>query len=301
MLRIHSILSCGLIVAASALAGPRRVTAQTASANPAHCDSVVSTARADSVSAGLFVSVQRLDGALDGARAAAIASQIGSMFVAPKPFPLTVFSGPVVMRVLSVFNADTAGTLRAPSVIGVYRFATAASGALRGVTTVRASLMPGFDSAAASAVGAAATLPGGLFASSSADSMVADLRIASDSLPGALRLVKTYFPRMPVVDAKPHRGNPAPAFPDDERRDSVETGEVMLRFVVSQSGTPLLSTVEVMRATSESFYRAAVVALPNQAFDPATIHGCPVAQAVDYPFTFVLPDTVGTIRGRFRH
>jgi hypothetical protein len=247
----------------------------------------------------LFIGVQRLDGGvLDAAQAAGLASQVGSMFVAPTPFPLTVFAGPVVMRALSQFGPDTAGTLRAPSVLGVYRFATGTSGTLLGVGTVRASLMPGFDSSAIVAIRNAAALPGGLSAASRADSMIVDVRITSDSEPGALEMVGAYFPRMPVVDARARRENPAPAFPDDERRDSVETGEVMLRFVVDRFGRPVPTTVEVMRATSASFYRAAVTAVPLQAFEPATIHGCPVAQVVEYPFTFVLPDSAG---GRLRH
>jgi TonB family protein len=95
---------------------------------------------------------------------------------------------------------------------------------------------------------------------------------------------------MPVIDAMPRRDNPPAAFPEDEKADSVTSGEVVLRFVVDRTGTPDLATIELVRATSLSFARAAVMALPSQRFEPATIRGCAVAQAVDYSFGFVLPN-----------
>jgi TonB family protein len=88
----------------------------------------------------------------------------------------------------------------------------------------------------------------------------------------------------------PQRDNPPPVFPEDEKADSVTTGEVVLRFVVDRSGLPDMATIELVRATSLSFARAAIVALPSQRFQPATIHGCAVAQAIDYSFSFVLPN-----------
>jgi hypothetical protein len=94
---------------------------------------------------------------------------------------------------------------------------------------------------------------------------------------------------MPVVDAVPVLGNPAPAFPDAERRDSVAAGEALLRFVVVHHGIPILSTVEDVRASSVSFLRAALAILAAQRFTPATVRGCPVAQQVDYLFSFALP------------
>jgi hypothetical protein len=53
----------------------------------------------------------------------------------------------------------------------------------------------------------------------------------------------------------------------------------------------LSRVIEVARATSIAFLRAALASLPTQRFAPARIHGCPVAQVVDYSFSFVQPDT----------
>jgi hypothetical protein len=60
----------------------------------------------------------------------------------------------------------------------------------------------------------------------------------------------------------------------------------VLRFVVDRDGRPAMETVEIVRASGLAFARAAIVALPDQKFTPATIRGCPVAQLVDYPFIF---------------
>jgi outer membrane biosynthesis protein TonB len=120
--------------------------------------------------------------------------------------------------------------------------------------------------------------------------MRVDVRLSTDSTADARRMIVATFPRMPVIDAMPRRDNPPAAFPEDERADSVTSGEVVLRFVVDRTGTPDLATIELVRATSLSFARAAVMALPSQRFEPATIRGCAVAQAVDYSFGFVLPN-----------
>jgi hypothetical protein len=65
---------------------------------------------------------------------------------------------------------------------------------------------------------------------------------------------------------------------------------VVLRFVVDPEGDVASGTIEVARATSIDFLRAALMSLPMQRFAPARIHGCPVAQVVDYSFSFVQPD-----------
>jgi hypothetical protein len=264
-----------------------------------HCDSIVAASRVDSIAAGLFISANRIDGgALSAAGSAAIASQIGSIFVPPRPFPLTVFSGTLRMHALRAISADTAAQLRAPTVTGIYRFTFAANGAIAQLATVRASLMPGFDSAAVVAIRGASNLPGGLAPVGGLDSSFVEVRLSSDSVAGALRLVSAYFPRMLLADAVPARANPAAQFPDAERRDSVTSGEAILRFVVDRFGKPVLVTAEVVRATSTVFLEAALAALPKQNFAPATIHGCPVAEVIDYPFTFVAPDSAGV---RLRH
>jgi hypothetical protein len=118
--------------------------------------------------------------------------------------------------------------------------------------------------------------------------MRVDVRISTDSSADARRMIVATFPRMPVIDAVPKRDNPPPVFPEDERADSVTAGEAVLRFVVDRSGMPDMTTIELVRATSLSFARAAIIALPSQRFEPATIRGCAVGQAIDYSFSFVL-------------
>lgn len=252
------------------------------------CDSIVAAARVDSAPAGLFISVTRLDGPdLSPQARDKILSTLVASFVPPKPFRLTVFAGGARMRALRPHDADRADA-RTPVVTGRYRVYSRRGGDSLRLALVRESLMPGFDEAAEEAVrsvrgtGAFAPPPG-------ADSMIVDVRVSSDSSPGARRFVEAFFPRMPVVDALPALDNPPPDFPEDERADSVTAGEVVFQLVIDRSGSPAMETVEVLRASSMSFVRAALRVLPDQRFTPATIRGCPVAQQIEFPIWFVLP------------
>ena len=277
------------VVRAAALVGISVGAARAQLGQTARCDSIVAAARFDSTPAGLFVFVRRLDGELPELQPRAIGDRIGVAFVPPRPFRLTVFSGPARMRTLHPVATDTIGELRAPIVIGVYRFTSVRGDAATRVRIVRSSLMPGFDSAATAAIVEGSNDREAFAPPDPADSMTVDVWFSSDSMPGAQRIIAAHFPRMRVVDAIPSRDNPPAVFPDSAEADSLTTGEVVLRFVVDGTGLPEPSTVELLRATSFSFVRAALAALPKQRFQPATIRGCPVAQTVDYSFSFVPP------------
>jgi len=258
------------------------------SAGLARCDSVVATARVDSVPIALFLRVVRLDGEFMAGQSLLIAQGIGSAFVAPRPFRMSVFSGGSQMRALRRLAPDTVGELRAPTVVGVYRFTTTREGLRRPVETLRTSLVPGLDSAMSDAIRFAMAFED-LRAIADGDSMRVDIRVSTDSMAGALRFVTADFPRMPVVDAVPRADNPAAEFPASAKDDSISTGEVVLRFVVMPSGDIAAGTIEVARATSLDFLRSALRSLPTQHFQPATIRGCPVSQLVDYAMSFVQP------------
>jgi TonB family protein len=158
------------------------------------------------------------------------------------------------------------------------------------VTVIRESMLVGFDSAAIEAIVAGNAIRSALDSAVASDSLRVDVRFSTDSLPGAVRLFSTRFPRMPIVDAAPRSSNPAAAYPEAAMADSL-SGEVVLRFVVGRDGTPEFRTVELVRATARAFVQAALEALDRQRFTPATIHGCAVAQQIDYPFTFVFPES----------
>jgi TonB family protein len=122
--------------------------------------------------------------------------------------------------------------------------------------------------------------------------MLVEVHLTTDSIPNSTRLLQATFPRMPIRDAVPSRDNPTAAFPPEERGDSTRRGEVVFRFVVDRDGKPEMETLEILRAGSLAFVRAALAVMPQQRFMPASIKGCAVAQLVSYPFAFVLPDTV---------
>jgi hypothetical protein len=282
---------CAIVVTLTLGISTTHAVAQLPSVAPslARCDSVVGASRVDAVQVGLFVSITRVDGGeLTAPQSTPMARVVASGFIAPRPLRLNIFSGSARMRILRSLAADTTPELQPPTITGVYRFTASKRGALSRLQVVRASLTPGFDSASIAALELAAKVKG-LVPPDGEDSMRVDVRFSTDSGASALRIVSATFPRMPVVNAKPHRDNPAPEFPDDEKGDSTVTGEVLLRFVVDLTGVPAMETVELMRGRSLSFIKAALAILPKQMFDPATIHGCPVSQRVDYPFTFAAP------------
>lgn len=280
----QALLACTLLVAA-------RAPAQTGAQVPdttARCDSIVAAARVDSVPAGLFVAAMRMDGPeLSPARREKILSTLVASFVPPSPFQLTVFAGGVQMRTLRAHDTDRADP-RAPVVTGRYRVYASRGGDSLRLALVRASLMPGFDEAALDAIrsarGTAALAP-----PPGDDSMIVDIRFSNEASPGARKFVEANFPRMPVVDAVPALDNPGPEFPEDERAAGAIAGEVVFQLVIDRFGSPAMETIEVLRASSMSFVLAALHALTEQRFAPATIHGCPVAQQIEYPMTFVLP------------
>jgi outer membrane biosynthesis protein TonB len=192
------------------------------------------------------------------------------------------------MRVLR--HVSDSAALRAPAITGVYRYTTTRAARRGQVETLRTSLIPGFDSAAAAAIESATSLPDVRWmADGDADSMRVQVRFSTDSAEDSYRAAVATFPRMPVVDAVPRRDNPAPEFPPSAKKDSIASGEVVLRFVVDPSGEIVPGTIEVARASGFDFLRSALASLPAQRFTSATIRGCPVAQVVDYSFAFVLP------------
>lgn len=283
-----------LVVAAALLVcGVTAVSrAQTGDRNDAQCDSIIASARVDSTPAALYVSVGRADdGFFSPEEAHSMAVGVATMFTPPRPLRLSVFSGAPQMRMIRRVGADTATELRAPKITGVYRFWLRSKVDSVKPVTVRSTLVRAFDSAATEAIVSAMSTRG-LIEVSVEDSMLVEVRFSTDSSVNAIRMLSAIFPRMPVVDVVPRRDNPPAVFPESESHDSTNRGVVVLRFVVDRDGTPTLGTVELVRASSLEFARAALQALPEQRFTPATVRGCTVAQEVIYPFTFAPPDSV---------
>jgi hypothetical protein len=265
-------------------AAPYTIRAQAADLR---CDSILTAAHVDSVPGALFISINRTDDFWTSDQQIQLLTTIGAAFVPPHPFRMAVFSGPSLSRSLRIRGADTASELRAPTITGDYRFTTDTAGNIGEIRVARASLMVGFDSAAIAAVREAGQVKE-LFKAPSR-SMTLDLRLSTDSTLGARRLTSAFFPRVPVVDAQPLPDNPAPTFPDSDRAAGVTSGEVVTRFVVDRLGMPMTETIEFIRGSSLGFARQALTVFPKLRFKPATVHGCAVAQRIDYPFAFLLP------------
>jgi hypothetical protein len=253
------------------------------------CDSVVAASRTDVVSSGLFLAVKRVGGGeLETGQITDMLLLVGAAFTPPTPFRLTVFSGPVLTSSWRRLTANTEPVLRPPTLTGAYRLKVGSDGAFTSLETIRASLMPGFDSAAMLAITSAGDNKGLFAPRDGSASATIDFRFASDTViePGwtVRRLVTANFPRMPVTDAVVQPGNGSADLPQAERREGLPA-ETVLRFVVDRTGQPMMETLEIIRGTSIDFVRAALTALGKQRFVPAQIHGCNVAQLVEFPFT----------------
>jgi hypothetical protein len=252
----------------------------------ARCEAVVRSARVDSVPVGLFASAMRVDSDLWNRDGSKIAMNVAAVFVPPKPLQLSVFSGPARTHMLRSLSGDTTVDLRAPTITGVYRISSTKGDTAIRVGVVRASLVIGFDSSVIAAIHSAALIKGLFDPPPGDDSMRLNVRFSTDSIAGAQRFISAAFPRLPVVDALPLSSNPSAPFPAEAIADSLDRGEVVFRMVVDRNGLPALDAVEIVRSTADSFVRSALSVLPQQRFRPATVKGCPVAQVIDYPFTF---------------
>src|SRR5262245_20528938 len=124
---------------------------QPARIDSTRCDSVVASAKVDSVMVTLNIRAFSLDGVLTTDDENLLTTAIASEFVPPRPFRLSVFSpGGPITQVLRAAGQKTG--LRAPTVTGVYRFAMGDDGTVSDMYIARLSLIPGFDSAVVVAV-----------------------------------------------------------------------------------------------------------------------------------------------------
>ena len=79
----------------------------------------------------------------------------------------------------------------------------------------------------------------------------------------------------------------SPKYPDILREAGVE-GEVLVSFVVDETGAADPASFKVIRSTHELFSTAVRKALPEMRFTPAEIGGKKVRQVVQAPFSFSL-------------
>lgn len=280
-------------------AGMSRLGAQVAQPAPgtATCDSVLRAARADSIAITARMYLARRDGEILPSRVRLLlAEAFAARFEPPLPLQLPVFGhGPAELRIL---RRETLGgdslTIREPEVYGAYTFSIRRTGAVGTVATTIPTLVPGFDERVIAAIrnagadSAIAVVGHAL----EQDSLVLDLRITTGPEDSRLRvppatLFVAIFPRLRLVDAKPLQPVPLPQYPAEEN-DEGRDGDVLLRVVVDGSGAPLITTLEVLHATSPAFALAAAKTLARYHFAPAHVGACNVPQVVLLPFWFSL-------------
>jgi len=275
-----------IAIALTSLSAAGRVAAQRAP-DSTRCDSIVGSRAAivDSTSTAIFIFIEQTDYdwlAVDRGR---METRILRGFSAPRPFRLSVFEGPSLVGGLRISSpTDSTGVRREVSIHGTYRIELSRAGPMNGPVVVRASLLPGFDSAMVRAIRTASLMTNALNPPFGG-SWHLQIRVSTDSLDDSRRLAEGMFPVMLVHDASSLTRRQL-SFPEAARADDLDHGEAVLRFVVDRDGKAALETVEVVRASASVFARAAIVALSDQTFHPATIRGCPVAQVIEFPFIF---------------
>jgi TonB family protein len=82
-------------------------------------------------------------------------------------------------------------------------------------------------------------------------------------------------------------GGPSPEYPESLRSSGIE-GEVMVQFVVNESGRYEPGTLKVMQSSNPAFTAAVKAALPQMRFSAARVGGQKVQQLVQLPFEFHL-------------
>jgi protein TonB len=87
--------------------------------------------------------------------------------------------------------------------------------------------------------------------------------------------------------ATPLPENQGPRYPDALREAKIE-GEVLVRFVVDETGRVDTSAVRILRSTHPEFTAATREMLARWRFSPAEVNGRPVKQQLEMPFQFSL-------------
>jgi protein TonB len=80
-------------------------------------------------------------------------------------------------------------------------------------------------------------------------------------------------------------GGPSPEYPESLRSSGIE-GEVVVQFVVNESGRYESGTLKVLQSSNSAFTAAVKAALPQMKFSPARVGGHKVQQLVQLPFEF---------------
>jgi hypothetical protein len=271
--------------------------AQQSDSSLARCDSVLRAARHDSMAITARAYLLRRDGDVLTPRARSLLTDaILAHFQPPRPLQIPVFAaGPTRMRMLKVEQLEGDSIVsRTPVLYGAYDFSLLATGAPSRVTITIPTLAKQFDSSIVRAIMASASdsTLAEVARALKKDSIPLELRISTAPEDTRLRVPATtlftaYFPRLSLVDAKPLSTNKPAPYPDEELDDG-EDGEAVLRVVVDASGTPRISTLEVLHATTPAFALAAGRALTEYKFVPAHVGSCPVPQVVELPFWFSL-------------
>ena len=131
----------------SYLASAAQLAAQGAP-GAAECDSVLRSARADSVAVTARAYLTRQDGELLPSRVRLLLSDaILSHFEVPQPLQLQVFgAGPAELRILrrETLGGDSVA-IRAPVVHGWYAFPIRRDGTIGRIVAMTPSMVPGFD------------------------------------------------------------------------------------------------------------------------------------------------------------
>jgi TonB family protein len=213
--------------------------------------------------------------------------EIASRVALPTPLFLPVFGGAPD----AVGRRDRA-KLTAPTAALQFRLTLRRDGSLVWLDQTQRSLSPALDGALENAIrqaDSARTLPP-VPKELRGDTVVMFITLSAGDKAeaGARPIARAQVPVVRLTSpVRPRSGNPPYRYPQALRMAGV-TGEVLLQFVVDQSGRPVPGTYRIVSASHAEFAAALLEVLPTHRFTPARVGDCPVMQLVQAPFSFNL-------------
>jgi len=216
--------------------------------------------------------------------------EIATRVVLPTPLLLPVFGG-----VFADTSDDAGGRrgraeLTTPTAALQFRLTLRRDGSLVWLDQTQRSLSPALDGALENAIRQADSaralplVPKKLRGDTVV--MFITLTAGDKAEAGARPLARAQVPVVRLTSpVRPRGDNSAFRYPEALRRAGVP-GEVLLQFVVDQTGRPVAGTYRIVRATYAEFADAVLEVLPTYRFAPARVGECPVMQLVQTPFAF---------------
>ena len=106
---------------------------------------------------------------------------------------------------------------------------------------------------------------------------------SSDVVP----LVRMRVAEIGIEEPVKYLGGPIPNYPFAQRQQGIE-GMAVLRYVVDESGKPVMGTMRAIAASGQAFMDAAIAAVSKSRFRPGRTAGCSMPMLVEQVVRFTI-------------